>query len=152
MTESLELTLHNVLKDLLVLHSAADQFVLTRHGLRRARYYVLHHLYQTPERTLGQLSALTLMYSASLSRMIYSMEQEGLVARQANEQDRRLFTLSLTENGRRLYETVSAELAADIRQRFGELDAAQLQTLVALNGRLVATLDAHRQRQEQAES
>ena len=143
MIDPIDQALHALFRELLLLHDAADKHVLAQHGLRRARYFVLHHLYHEAGLTLGQLSELTLIYSASASRIVYSMEQEGLVQRVVNESDRRLFTLSLTEKGRRFYEQVSADLAADVQARYQGLDAGAKLALLEDSRRLRDMLREH---------
>lgn len=152
MSGEIDQTLHRILRDLLLLNSAADRHVLAQHDLRQTRYYVLHHLYHNPDLTLAQLSELVLIYSASASRMVHSMETEGLVVREADPTDRRQFTLRLTENGRKFYETVSADLAADVAARFAELSPEALAALVAHGLALRDALAAHCRQQEVASS
>lgn len=143
MTSNLDVKLSEILRDLAVLHNAIEKHVLSQHGLRRSRYYILYHLYHTPHRTLGQVSELTLLYTASVSRTVYSMEQEGLVQREIDPNDRRQFTLSLTAAGTKFYETVTADLHADIKKRFASLSQAEKETLLTQNTRLRDILDAH---------
>lgn len=147
MTDDREQALHQILRDLLLLNSAADRHVLAQHDLRQTRYYVLHHLYHDPGLTLAQLSDRVLIYSASASRIVYSMEGEGLVQRQDDPKDRRSFTLSLTANGRAFYEKVSADLTADIQRRFGALPVEVLTVLLQHGQTLRDVLESHQQGQ-----
>lgn len=143
--------LYIVLRDLTLLAQEADKFIMLRHGLRMSRFYILHHLYHEPGLTLGQLTERALLFSASASRTVYSLEQEGLVEREDDKNDRRLFTLSLTADGRSFYEKVSADLDADIAKRFETVDSETKASLIEKNRRLCDLLQAHRQWQMASE-
>lgn len=136
--------LHSGLNDLLLLHIASDKFILTRFGLRRVRFYTLRHLYQNPGITISRLSELSFADAASTSRMVFSLEKDGLVQRQLKKEDRRKFLLSLTDAGEDLYEKANAELTADIKKRFGTIDKTQLQSILQHTMKLVDTLSHHR--------
>lgn len=143
--------LHDLLADLSLFHIVCNKFVLSKHGLRRVRYYTMHHLYLKPELTLGQLSERTLVAPASSSRMVYAMEKEGLVQRKPSETDRRLFTLSLTDEGVALYKKVQADIDADIHKRFEVLDDSTKSSLLELNQRLKDALVQHSEWQEETD-
>ena len=142
--------LHKLLEDLSFLQQFSNQFVLSRHGLRRVRYHTMHHLYLQPELTLGQLNELTFVAPASSSRMVYQMEKEGLVQRTPSETDRRLFTLSLTDEGLALYKKVKEDMDLDIQKRFETLDESTKSSMLELNRHLRDALSYHRAWQEEA--
>jgi homoprotocatechuate degradation regulator HpaR len=56
-----------------------------------------------------ELSALTSINPASLSRMIPRMDRQGIVRRRKNRDDARRVTVSLTDRGRVLIEPMVAE-------------------------------------------
>ena len=58
------------------------------------------------------------------------MEDLGVVRRERDEQDRRHVTARITEAGRRLLETVTPELEAVERARFGRLSESALQAMI----------------------
>jgi DNA-binding MarR family transcriptional regulator len=122
--------LHHVLDNLLILHIASDKNVLASHGLRRARFYTLRHLFQNPGLTITRLSGISFADLASTSRIVRSLEKEGLVQRQSDDSDRRLFFLSLTDAGTELYEEANAELRVDIQRRFSSIDSEKLSDIL----------------------
>jgi len=122
MDNQIEQELYRALNDLSLFHIATDKSILARHGLRRVRFFMLRHLYQNPGISFSRLGELSFTHGASTSRMIYSMEKEGLVQRQSDENDRRLSRLSLTEAGKAKYEQANSELRADIQSRFSSID------------------------------
>ncbi|MEM7799962.1 MAG: MarR family transcriptional regulator, partial [Chloroflexota bacterium] len=84
--------LHQSLRELSILIDAADRRILSKYRLRSARFYAMESLHHRPGLTLGELSDQILIGRASASRMVFSMEKDGLVAREPDPNDRRLFT------------------------------------------------------------
>lgn len=149
MLDAADQKLNTLLSDVAVLVMESDKHVLTKFGLRRTRYHVLRHLYHQPGRTLGQLSDLTLIYKASASRVVHSMEKDGLVTRKLNQNDRRLFTVSLSAAGKAFYERVNEQLEQDIQKRFEPLDDETKANLLNLVSRLRDGLKEHRRAQDE---
>jgi DNA-binding MarR family transcriptional regulator len=148
MTNEIAESLHEALDDLLLLHIACDKHILARHELRRVRFYMLRHLYQNPGISFSRLSELSFTDGASTSRMVYSMEKEGLVQRQSNESDRRLSALSLTDAGKAKYEEASSELRVDIHARFSSIDPDVLPGILHSTLALSAALLQHQENRE----
>lgn len=143
MEDTLDHQLHHLLLDIDLIYLGINKQVLSKHNMRRVRYYTMRHLYLTPDITLGQLSDLTLVDRASLSRMIFSLEKDGLVIRKTNQTDRRVFKLSLTEDGNDLFLKVQVDMDADIRQRFKRLSQETKMELLELNNRMKVILTQH---------
>ncbi|MEM9777004.1 MAG: MarR family transcriptional regulator [Chloroflexota bacterium] len=143
MEDTLDHQLHHLLLDIDLIYLGINKQVLSKHNMRRVRYYTMRHLYLTPDITLGQLSDLTLVDRASLSRMIFSLEKDGLVIRKTNQTDRRVFKLSLTEDGNDLFLKVQVDMDADIRQRFKRLSQETKTELLELNNRMKVILTQH---------
>lgn len=143
MLSETDLQLHELLSEINLLYLDVIKHVLSRHGMRRVRYYTMRQLALQPKLSLGRLSNLTLVELASLSRMVYSMEKEGLVIREPNEKDRRLFLLSLTGEGQSLYERVQADIEANIHTLFAALDDQTKETYLELNLRFRSILAEH---------
>ena len=150
MTNEIAESLHTVLNDLLLFHIASDSYVLARHELRRVRFYMLGHLYQNPGVSFSRLSELCFTDRASTSRMIHSMEKEGLVQRQPSKGDRRLIALSLTDAGRAKYEEADSDFKADVQARFSNIDSGDLSGLLRSAQALHAAMQQHRKNQESA--
>ena len=148
MVKIIEEELHKTLNDLLLCHIASDKFILARHGLRRVRFYMLRHLYQNPGISITRLSTLSFTDAASTSRMVYGMEEKGLVQRKSKEGDRRLFVLSLTDAGKAIYEEANADLRADVQKRFASIDPDELDNLLQNAQKLSEAILHHRKNQE----
>jgi DNA-binding MarR family transcriptional regulator len=148
MVNQIEEELHNTLDDLLLCHVASDKFVLARYGLRRVRFYMLRHLYQNPGISITRLSVLSFTDAASTSRMVFGMEEKGLVQRKSKDGDRRLIVLSLTDAGKALYEEANADLEADIQNRFASFDPNELSNMLQNTQKLSEALSHHQNNQE----
>ncbi len=67
-----------------------------------AQYGVLLHLMKGEPLSLTDLSGLIFRSNSTLTSLIDRMERDGLVARLAHENDRRVTTVALTQKGREL--------------------------------------------------
>lgn len=148
MNRQIEEELHNAINALLIFHIASDKSILARHGLRRVRFYMLHHIHQNPGLSITRLSELSFADTASTSRIVYSLEKEGLVHRQSKENDRRKFLLSLTDAGKALYEKANTELEADIQKRFNSIDSDQLPNILQNTQTLCEAISQHQKNHE----
>jgi DNA-binding MarR family transcriptional regulator len=118
--------------------SAAVGAVVTRAG-----YAVLRSLSDQGTLTLRQVAEASAMDSATASRQVMQLVDEGLVHRASADADARSVELSLTALGRDVYERiVTYRLAhlADVTRDWSEDDRATLSVLVR---RLVEDLGTH---------
>ena len=97
---------------------------------------------QTPLRTSDL--AMTLQVSnGALSNRIENLERKGLLLRTASEHDRRAFTLTATEAGKRKVESVHEAIARDSHfvQAFNRLSEDDREALERIMGTLHTALD-----------
>ena len=117
-----------------------DRYLFARYGLTIPRYYALQHLNNEPGMSFAQLSDLMLTDRANVTRIVRSMELDGLIERRLNEEDRRSFQLQLTEKGAALYAQAAATHLSDLHARFRSsrdlVDEALVARLRALQGEL----------------
>jgi len=99
-----------------------------------SRWRVLCALHARDGRTMGDLCIFTMMEQSSVSRVIDSMEKEGLVCRQLKEKDNRYVLVYLTEKGQKIFHQASipAFSREDIALK-GFSDAKRQQLLSLLN-------------------
>ena len=91
--------------------------------------------------TLGELAAAERVSPPTMTRIASAIEESGLVARAADEADRRRSVMRLTSEGRALIRNSRRRKTAYLAARFQKLDADELETLeraAALMDRLVA--------------
>lgn len=87
---------------------AAD--LLARHGLSFAKWVAMISLRRFGDLSMTRLAKLAATDRTTLTRSIDSLIAEGLVARTAAAADRRIVMIRLTDAGRRLLETIRAEI------------------------------------------
>lgn len=96
------MSLYSTLKEIYFSLDNGDRRLLEAFNLTVPRFYLLKHIAGNPGITLTQLSALMLTDKSNITRLIKSLEGEGLVYKQPHETDGRAFSLYLTSEGRRL--------------------------------------------------
>lgn len=109
--------------------SAAIGAVVTRAG-----YAVMRSLSDQGTISLGQVAKSCAMDSATASRQISGLIDEGLVSRNTSEDDARAVDLFLTERGRDVYESIVAyrlQHLASVLENWDDDDRAVLAGLVA---------------------
>ena len=76
--------------------------------------------------TLGQLAACERVTPPSVTRMVASLEELGLVRREADPADRRIARVSLTAEGKRTVQRTRTRKTAYLAKRLRRLDESEL--------------------------
>jgi DNA-binding MarR family transcriptional regulator len=97
-----------------------DAEMRARHGISLSAYEVLMLLGDAPRRRMrvSELSAATLLSVSGVSRLVDRLVREGLVAKEACEEDGRGAEAVLTPMGRGRLRAARASHLADVRRRF----------------------------------
>lgn len=118
---------------------AAEQPVLTAHGLTMWAYVVLLHLDEGPARGQGVLAQEIGADKTRIIAVLDDLQERGLIERRPDPADRRARLLALTPEGRTLRDTAQAAIQAQEDQLLNKLPAAErraflsaLTTLAAL--------------------
>mgnify|MGYP001455585815 CR=1 FL=1 len=85
------------------------------------RYLILHCLKYSPELSLKSLARLLGVSVSSLSLVIDSLREEGLVARKENPADRRRVVLTLTPAGEMMVEGIEGRMVDKLEKQTGRL-------------------------------
>ncbi len=96
--------------------------MLRNHGLTEQQWRVLRVLAAEKQLDTGELSRLTFLLSPSLTRILKTLDQEGLVQRTPDPDDLRRVGVRLSKAGRKLYSEVSPDserLYREIEDQFG---------------------------------
>jgi len=109
---------------------------LTGEGITVSQLGVLEALLHLGPLCQRDLAAKILKSTGNLTLVLDNLEKRGLVERSRDQRDRRYFTVSLTESGRRLIERIFPAHAERIRQRMAALEQDELAEL----GRLLKKL------------
>jgi DNA-binding MarR family transcriptional regulator len=86
-----------------LLMTETDSRFFQHYGLGSTRFYTLLHVHQTPGISLSDLSERLLCTKGNTTRIIKSLESDGLLARETDQEDNRALRLSLTEKGEKLF-------------------------------------------------
>jgi DNA-binding MarR family transcriptional regulator len=87
-------------------------------------------LRQKDGQTIGELAQLTVLDRSSLGRLLDDMARERLVAREPLPDDRRAMVVSLTEKGRRTFETARTMARRHYREVFKGVTKDEFETLM----------------------
>src|SRR5262245_1797572 len=97
-----------------------DAEMRARHGISLSAYEVLMLLGDAPRRRMrvSELSAASLLSVSGVSRLVDRLVREGLVVKEACEEDGRGAEAVLTTMGRGRLRAARASHLADVRRRF----------------------------------
>lgn len=113
-------------------------------GITLARFDFLAQLHRHPEGLrMSVLSRYLMVTGGNVTGLADQLQQEGLVERTIDPDDRRSMRVTLTKKGRRLFETLAATHEAWIVSLFDGMDPAAMRDLYALLGRLRVQLASH---------
>jgi DNA-binding MarR family transcriptional regulator len=112
-------------------------------GLNAAKYNYLVVLYMTPKGmlTLNEISDLIHTSNATVTSMVKTLENDGLVRRSAHPTDRRSVVVRLTAKGRKRVEAAIPLHHRNIDDAMSELAIAERAQLGALLLKLAAGFD-----------
>jgi DNA-binding MarR family transcriptional regulator len=110
-------------------------------GLTPTQLAVLGVLLREGPRQLTELAAVERINPTLLSRVVGRLEDDGLVKRSAQEQDRRSYQVCITDAGRALAEGLRRERCIALAERLARLDPAHAETLFAALPALEALAD-----------
>ena len=98
-----------------------ERHFFDQYDLSSARYHALWHIQKSPGLSLRELSSLLLCTKGNTTRIVKSLEAEGYLTRQVDQDDNRVLCLNLTAKGQTLLGEV-AQAYQEFRQAcFGKL-------------------------------
>lgn len=102
---------------------------LRAHGITEQQWRIIRVLVEADTLEILHVSERCCLHPASLSRILPNLEAAGLIARRAHAQDLRRVIVSITPQGRRLFEAVaprSEQIYAEIARAIGPERVQQL--------------------------
>jgi DNA-binding MarR family transcriptional regulator len=105
-------------------------------GVSLARFDYLAQLYRHGGLKMRELSRYLMVTGGNVTGLTDELEREGLVQRESSETDRRAWIVSLTPQGRRVFETMARQHEEWILELFDGFDPSMLQRLYANLGEL----------------
>ena len=115
---------------------------LEPHGITTGEWSALRVLWMQEGLTQVELAARMQVERASLTGVLNSLEEKGLIARTRNRDDRRKINLRLTPAGRRLEKSLIACAHAINEKATRGLPAGQVGEVRALLNAFIANLEA----------
>jgi DNA-binding MarR family transcriptional regulator len=110
-------------------------------GITPSQLAVLGGLRRSGPVTLNELAAAESVSAPSISRIVKSLEEQGLVARETVEDDRRSSQVGLTPRARRILDTIRHQRAAWLVERTHALSPRQVEDLARGVAAIEALLD-----------
>lgn len=100
--------------------------------LSMSQFGILEALYHLGPMCQKDIAQKILKSAGNITMVIDNLEKRGLVVRERSVQDRRYYTVSLTEKGSELIAEIFPDHAERIRERMSPLSAEELKTLSGL--------------------
>lgn len=112
-----------------LLMNDSDERFFQQFKLGTTRYYTLIHLEQTPGLTLSELSQRLLCTKGNMTRILKSMETDGLLERSTDPRDGRAVRHTLTQRGTDLLAEARSAYMRFLEQRFSGLELYEIDSL-----------------------
>ena len=111
-------------------------------GLTRAQWLVLTRLYRRPGASQTELADMLEIDRASAGRMIDRMQKNGWVERRADDGDRRINRLYLTDDARRAHKDMWAIAEGTVDDALAPLSAVERDQFTRLAARVKGQLQS----------
>ncbi|HEV1999348.1 MAG TPA: homoprotocatechuate degradation operon regulator HpaR [Xanthobacteraceae bacterium] len=116
---------------------------LAAHGLSEQQWRVLRALIEADSLDILDLAGRCQIHPASLSRMLPKLSAAGLVTRRANASDQRRIVVSITGEGRALFEALAPESEAIYAAIEREIGGDRLRELYRSLDELINAIEDH---------
>ena len=104
----------------------AEKAFLNQFKLSVPRFYTLFHIYNHPGINYIDLTDLLLCTKSNTTRIVRSLQKEGLIDRRNHPDDGRSFQLFLTDAGKDLFERIYPQYLAHINWLMSHFTDAEL--------------------------
>ena len=105
---------------------------LNQYGLTEQQWRVIRILSQYDELEIYQLAELTCILKPSMTGVLTRMEVAGIVQRRKAEQDQRRVLVTLSENGKACFRSMSQDMEENYQRLQAQLGEEKLKTLLGL--------------------
>ncbi len=115
---------------------------LNARGMTDQQWRIIRALIEVESCEICELSARCCIHAASLSRILPKLAADGIISRCPNEKDQRRVVVSLTADGRRLFESGIAASNRIYAQLASDIGAHRVEHVTAMLECLISALDA----------
>lgn len=148
--EHLEQSVYDLISFSFIRLDTVDQHLMRRFGLTLTQSWALVHLGDEEGRSLSELAQLLICDKSNVTSIVDKFENEGLAVRKRGKDgDRRYTRVVLTEQGRRLRQSVMRARERMVRERLSTLGVENLQALQNELSHLVHLLKTQFERDEE---
>ena len=104
--------------------------LITSYGLTEQQWRVIRALAETDELSATQLAEICCILHPSLTRIFRTLENKKLIKRRRSRGDGRVVSVSLTDQGRSLFEEIAPQSEKLYRQLEAELGQDEIERLL----------------------
>jgi DNA-binding MarR family transcriptional regulator len=134
--------LYELIKSIFIVIYDGDRNLMESYDLSVSRYYALYHIGKEPGMSFSQLSERMLCDKSNVTRIVKTLEKNGLVYRSPHETDGRSIRLFLTKTGKQTRNKISNDHLAYNEERFNVLAEVKQNDLFNTLSTLKANLEA----------
>lgn len=133
----------------LAVHQMRSELAATERGhTGEAKFYVLHALADTGQKTVGELAQSCHVANPTVSKMLNSLEANGLIERRIDPKNRRVVHVCLTAAGWAMEARMKERFAVAMAQVLRPLTGRQLEDLIVAFGHLESLVGVADHKQE----
>jgi DNA-binding MarR family transcriptional regulator len=116
---------------------------LKQHDITTAKMRALAVLSVSSSVTINELAVYTVTEQSTMSRTLDSLEEQGFVRRQPRPEDMRIRDVTITEEGRTVFEKVWPTMFGLLSQMFDGVDDQEYQAFIATLHKVLRNIRKH---------
>ena len=109
-------------------------------GMQEAKFRLLHILEHEGSQSMTELCNQMFISKPYMTRLVDTLESEGLVERQSDAKDRRVINISMTDKGMEYLRNMLTELRDHMKSFFSGFSSSDLATISNASAEIHATL------------
>jgi DNA-binding MarR family transcriptional regulator len=124
-------------------HKKAENLIKCQLGneLTNDQHYVLRYIFQSGECTSTELAEVFEVNKSAITAIINRMTDRGLIKRTRNENDRRVVYLTLTVEGKELYQKAQEKIHQLVESIITQFDEAEITQFIYTYEKLAQVLE-----------
>ncbi len=116
---------------------------LKQHDITTAKMRALAVLSVSSAVTINELAIYTVTEQSTMSRTLDSLEEQGFIRRQPRAEDMRIRDVTITEEGRAVFDKVWPTMYGLLSQMFEGVDDAEYQAFIATLHKVLRNIRKH---------
>ncbi|MBT2652963.1 MarR family transcriptional regulator [Oceanobacillus sp. ISL-73] len=103
---------------------------IKKHGMRTSDFTILEALYHKGKQTIREISEAVLINTGSITYVIDKLENNGLLTRSSNPDDRRAVYIEITDKGKEILDDIFPKHQRVIEELFDGISEEEKQTVI----------------------